>query len=105
MGNNIESEVQDMILKQRTHYENRRNLKRYPRTKEGRERYIKDSLEPRKINVVYSLVILLGLAGLILTLVWLIKGNDDPLQVPAIVLSMLVIIIGNLCLQDERRRK
>jgi hypothetical protein len=58
-----------------------------------------------KARIGSGLVILIGLTGMILTLVWLIQGNDDPLQFPACLLSMVIVLSGSLTLKDERAKK
>jgi len=58
-----------------------------------------------KAKIGYGLVISIGIIGMILTLVWLISGTDDPLTLPATILSMLIVLIGVLCLTEERRAK
>ena len=52
------------------------NRLRYPRTPEGRKRYIKDSLNSYQCKFPFILLIVIGIAGMILSLVWCFKGTD-----------------------------
>jgi len=57
-----------------------------------------------KARIGYSLVILIGIAGMVLTLIWTIKATDYvPLMTPIGILSMVITIIGILGIGEGRR--
>jgi len=66
----------------------------YPRTDSGRRRYIKDSLKPYRCNYYYLLLILLGIAGLILSLIFCISGIDFSGLWLVVLLSLLIFALG-----------
>ena len=58
-----------------------------------------------KTQLAYGLVILIGMAGLILCIIWTMQGKDSPLQWVIALLSMAVALIGSICLREERGQR
>ena len=75
------------------------NQLRYPRTPEGRKRYVRDSLKPRYQGIFYTLIFG-GAIGLIVTLLMCLNGNCSYLLA---ILFMLLFLAGiqRLQLKDE----
>jgi len=67
------------------------NRLRYPRTQSGRRAYIQDSLKPYRCNFWYSLLIVTGVAGMIITLIMCFHGHCSFLLAIA---SMLLFLLG-----------
>ena len=75
------------------------NQLRYPRTPEGRKRYVRDSLKPRYQGIFYTLIFG-GAIGLIVTLLMCLNDNCSYLLA---ILFMLLFLAGiqGLQLKDE----
>ena len=75
------------------------NQLRYPRTPEGRKRYVRDSLKPRYQGIFYTLIFG-GAIGLIVTLLMCLNDNCSYLLA---ILFMLLFLAGiqGLQLKDK----
>ncbi len=70
---------------------------KYPKTDSGRRRFIQDSLKPdnnRRRKFCFCLAILIGIAGMILSLVWCLQGIDYPGAWLVALVSMILVTIG-----------
>ena len=76
------------------------NRMRYPRTQSGRRAYIQDGMKSYRCKFPFLLLIVIGVAGMILSLIWCFKGHGSYLVV---ILSMGLFILGlqGLQLKDE----
>ena len=70
------------------------NRLRYPRTPEGRKRYIKDSLNSYQCKFPFILLIVIGIAGMILSLVWCFESKDFNGSWLIALLSLLIFALG-----------
>ena len=74
------------------------NRMRYPRTSSGRRRYVRDSMKPYRCNFCFSLLIVTGIGGMIITLIMCFHGHCSFLLAIA---SMGLFILGLQGLQPQ----
>ena len=86
--------IRTMFLRRKLRLIEARRIK-YPATADGRRRFIKDSLKPKyQIKFWYGIAILIGIAGLILSLILCFKGIDFPGMFLVALLSLLIFYFG-----------
>lgn len=81
---------------------------KYPKTDSGRRRFIQDSVKPDNrhcFKICYCLAILIGIAGMTLSLIWSIEGIDFSGSWMAALLSMALIAIGSCGLSELKKRQ
>ena len=54
-----------------------------------------------RARLIYAFVILIGMTGLIATLIWLLRAEYSPLKLIVALLSMLLILIALKCYERE----
>jgi len=57
--------------------------------------------ELMRARLIYAFVILIGMTGLIATLIWLLRAEYSPLKLIVALLSMLLILIALKCYERE----
>jgi ABC-type uncharacterized transport system permease subunit len=67
---------------------------RYPRTDSGRKRYVKDSLKSYQCKIPFLMLILAGIAGMILSLIWCFESKDFNGSWLIALLSLLIFALG-----------
>ena len=92
MKDRIDRTIGNMFLRRKLRAIEARRIK-YPATNEGRKQYIQDSLKP-KYQVVFYILIVIGIAGLILCLVLCFKGIDFRGLWLMGLLSMVIFALG-----------
>jgi len=87
--------IRTMFLRRKLRAIEARRIK-YPQTYEGRKRYIQDSLNEKKpkVKFCYYFFVIIGIAGMILSLTWCIKGIDYKGAWLCAILSMVFIALG-----------
>jgi ABC-type uncharacterized transport system permease subunit len=70
------------------------NRMRYPRTDSGRKRYVKDSLKSYQCKIPFLMLILAGIAGMILSLIWCFESKDFNGSWLIALLSLLIFALG-----------
>ena len=102
MQDKFDCAIRTMFLRRKLRAIEARRIK-YPKTYEGRKQYIQDSLKPKyQIKLFFVILILIGIAGLILSLVLCFKGCDFSGLWLIALLSMLLFVLG---LQGMERRE
>jgi hypothetical protein len=69
----------------------------YPRTPAGRARYVKDSLNPKKHcnQIVCVIVGLIGIAGIVFSIIWCFRGNyQDSFVMSAVSLTIILVCMS-----------
>jgi hypothetical protein len=99
MENCIDRAIRTMFLRRKLRAIEARRIK-YPATYEGCRKYIQDSLNPKhRGKFCYYLAILLGLAGMIVSLVICLHDRGSFLLA---LLSMAAILLGIHGLKERR---
>jgi hypothetical protein len=92
MDSRIDRALRTMFLRRKLRAIEARRIK-YPATTEGRKQYVHDSLKPR-YQVIFYILIVIGIAGLILCLVLCFKGIDFRGLWLIGLLSMVIFALG-----------
>jgi hypothetical protein len=105
MKDQFDCAIRTMFLRRKLRAIEARRIK-YPATNDGRRRFIQDSLKPgRYVKFCYCLAILLGIAGMTLSLIWSIEGIDFFGSWLAALLSMALIALGSCGLSELKKRQ
>jgi hypothetical protein len=92
MKDRIDRALRTMFLRRKLRAIEARRIK-YPATTEGRKQYVEDSLKP-KYQVIFYILIVIGIAGLILCLTLCFKGHDFRGLWLIGLLSMVIFALG-----------
>jgi hypothetical protein len=78
------------------------NRLRYPKTDAGRRCYVRDSLRPKyQIKIISIILIVAGIGGTILSLVWCFESKDFNGSWLFAILSLLLIVAGILGIENK----
>ena len=74
------------------------NLLRYPRTPEGRKKYVQDGMTTRQTGrFLFLIMIVTGLAGMLALLIWMLLDTYSKASFSLIVILSIVSMVILLC--------